>query len=324
MSTAPAQPPVICGFDNSELARPAAQFAGALTRRLGCELVLVYVAEMEDGVARTASDLSYFQEAAIDAGDSAFEPLVRETGLDAQLQVELGDPAKRLVSAAVEYDAQLLVVGSRGRGRFMAALLGSVSRKIAREAPCPVVVVSPRAAAAWKGFSEEPQALLILCGLDEAQHFRTLLLAVDLSRRLGAQLMIAHAYDDPPPMAPPSPAPGERALERDWLAEERWKRGRDLLRRSALTAQEEGATDVETRLLAGHAALSLNALADRESADLIVIGSSGRGWIRSTRLGSVSSALAASAPAPVAVLPAGARIAPRSGHYEVEPRPEGR
>jgi nucleotide-binding universal stress UspA family protein len=90
-----------------------------------------------------------------------------------------------------------------------------------------------------------------------------------------------------------------------------------LLRRAALLAKDEGVSNVEIRLLAGQLALSLNALAEQESAQLIVIGSRGRGWIRSTLLGSVSSALADTAPAPVAILPAGARIAPRSGHYEV-------
>jgi nucleotide-binding universal stress UspA family protein len=38
-------------------------------------------------------------------------------------------------------DADLLVVGNRGRGNITAALLGSTSAKVADEAPCPVVVV---------------------------------------------------------------------------------------------------------------------------------------------------------------------------------------
>jgi nucleotide-binding universal stress UspA family protein len=316
MSTSPARRPVVCGIDDSDLARAAAQLAGGICRRLGCGLVLVYVAEMEEGIAQAARDLTYLHEAAVDAGRCAFEPIVREHGLDAELQVELGHPAERLVSAAAEHDAQLLVVGSRGRGRFMTGLLGSVSRRIARDAPCPVVVVSPRAAATSKTFSDERHEPLVLCGLDHAQGFRTLLLAVDLSQRLGARLLIGHAYDNPPPMAT-SIAPGKMAPDTDRVTQRRWERGRDLLERAALIAQDEGATAIETRLLAGDPSLSLNALADRESADLIVIGSHGQGWIRSTLLGSVSSALAASAPTPIAILPPGARIAPRSGHYEV-------
>jgi nucleotide-binding universal stress UspA family protein len=121
--------------------------------------------------------------------------------------------------------------------------------------------------------------------------------------------MIAHVYDDPPPMAPN--AVGEMPWDSDWDFEARRDQGWDLLRRAALIAHDEGALGVETRLLAGEPATSLGALAEQESAQLIVIGSRGRGRIRSALLGSVSSALATSAPTPVAILPAGARIAQR-------------
>ena len=50
-----------------------------------------------------------------------------------------GHPAEVLLGAAE--DADLLVVGSRGHGGFVGALLGSVSRHVVAHSPCPVVVV---------------------------------------------------------------------------------------------------------------------------------------------------------------------------------------
>jgi nucleotide-binding universal stress UspA family protein len=52
-----------------------------------------------------------------------------------------GNPAHEIVKAAREYDHDLIVIGSRGRGRATAALLGSVSHEVLHEAHVPVLVV---------------------------------------------------------------------------------------------------------------------------------------------------------------------------------------
>jgi nucleotide-binding universal stress UspA family protein len=54
---------------------------------------------------------------------------------------KLGDPAKALCEVARELSADVLVVGSRGRGFLKSALLGSVSSQVVHHAPCPVLVL---------------------------------------------------------------------------------------------------------------------------------------------------------------------------------------
>ena len=62
--------------------------------------------------------------------------------IDSELDVLFNDPADGLLAAARHVD--LLVMGSRGRGPVRAAILGSVSHSVSRQAPCPVVIL-PRA-----------------------------------------------------------------------------------------------------------------------------------------------------------------------------------
>jgi nucleotide-binding universal stress UspA family protein len=56
----------------------------------------------------------------------------------------VGRPADEIVKAAEEWSADLLVIGSHGRGGRQRALLGSVAETVMRHAPCPLVVVRPK------------------------------------------------------------------------------------------------------------------------------------------------------------------------------------
>ena len=79
--------------------------------------------------ARTALQ-KMVDEAAEDLGETPPEVIV---------SVTTGDPAEELVKAS--YDADMLVVGSRGSGVFAKLLIGSVSSKVTHHAASPVVVI---------------------------------------------------------------------------------------------------------------------------------------------------------------------------------------
>lgn len=65
---------------------------------------------------------------------------LRERGIPSEMKIAYGDPAEEIVREAKEGGYELVVVGSRGLGPVEGLLFGSVSRKVLRDAPCPVLV----------------------------------------------------------------------------------------------------------------------------------------------------------------------------------------
>jgi nucleotide-binding universal stress UspA family protein len=151
---------IVCGVDGSADSQAALGVAARLTGRLEARLVLAHVAELtlapyaavgrigSGGVAPRPLTLATRGEQE-EAGARLLEQLADEHGLGgAEQRVVVGLPAERLADLADDEGAELIVVGSRGRGRFKAAFLGSVSNSLVGVARCPVLIVPPAAAEA--------------------------------------------------------------------------------------------------------------------------------------------------------------------------------
>ncbi len=68
---------------------------------------------------------------------------LRERGIEAETKIRHGDPAEELIREATEGGYDVAVAGSRGLGPVGQLVLGSVSRKLVKGMPCPVVVAGP-------------------------------------------------------------------------------------------------------------------------------------------------------------------------------------
>jgi nucleotide-binding universal stress UspA family protein len=71
----------------------------------------------------------------------------RSIGVAVDFLVWEGDPGESIIEAAMAENADMIVVGSHGRGTVGRFLIGSVSDHVVRNAPCPVLVVRPGAPA---------------------------------------------------------------------------------------------------------------------------------------------------------------------------------
>jgi nucleotide-binding universal stress UspA family protein len=70
--------------------------------------------------------------------------VARKLRVAARQIVEVGDPGETVLRVAKREHADVIVVGSHGRGWAKRALLGSVSHKVLHNPPCPVLVVRPQ------------------------------------------------------------------------------------------------------------------------------------------------------------------------------------
>lgn len=142
---------ILCGVDGSENARAALLVAVQLSGQLGLRLVVAHVVPAavptsRFGLAGRPPELPAV-DAELAAGERLLEQVVGEAGLaGVERRVVYGFPADRLADLADEEGAELVVVGSRGRGALKAAFLGSVSTELIGVARRPVLVVPPGAA----------------------------------------------------------------------------------------------------------------------------------------------------------------------------------
>ncbi|MBV1949230.1 universal stress protein [Streptomyces sp. BV129] len=197
-------------------------------------------------------------------------------------------------------DAQLLVLGSRGRGGFASLLLGSNSLAAARDASCPVVVV-PRPGREVHAEPPERPGPRVVVGLHvDSPDDGVLGFAFAEAALLGARLQVIAAY--PWPVQTWS-APGQLVPPPiDQIAVESETR---VLAEGFLDPLRAQFPDVEAEVeaLPGDAAGHLVALS--AGADLVVVGRHRRRLLVPARmLGSVTQAVLLHAASPVAVIPA--------------------
>lgn len=144
---------ILCGVDGSAHARRAASAALAMAERLDASLTLVHVAPTRTLISVASlpadADPSAYErstEVAETQADVAFDSLSPEVShAVVGREVRLGEPATVLAELAEERGAELIVVGSRGRGAWRSAAMGSVSAELVRLASCPVMIVPENA-----------------------------------------------------------------------------------------------------------------------------------------------------------------------------------
>ena len=133
---------IVVGVDGSDNARKALGWAAQLARSLDAEVVAVHsVGLLERFASGQHQDLDATLADARHLFDTEWCAPLDELTVRSTRLVRDGNPVTVLLAVADEFDAGLIVVGSRGLGGYPELLLGSTSTQVAQHSKRPVVIV---------------------------------------------------------------------------------------------------------------------------------------------------------------------------------------
>ncbi|MFD4209314.1 universal stress protein [Micromonospora tulbaghiae] len=280
---------ILVGYDGSSDAAVALNWALDEAGRSGRPVRLAYVFEwltVTGWIGPGVAPGVWPDEAA----RQQVEELVRKAATDAAadrpglaVHGEVFDGPPALVLQERSADAGMLVLGSRGHGGFGGLLAGSTAVSVTAHAHCPVVVVRDGQAA-----TSGP----VVVGSDGSESaLRALGFAVERAAQRDVPLRVLRAWEPPgdrwvpPDFDPEQVAASERAAAEAELAP--WR---------------ESFPDVPVEIEAVPGSASALLVEASRSAQLVVVGSRGRGGLRGMLLGSVSQQLIQHSHCPVAVV----------------------
>jgi len=267
---------VLCPVDLSAVSEGALRHAAALAEWYDATLTVLFV-RTGDRVTLTERHLAAFVDAALGAHA-------------AQLRVTDGDVVFEIVRSATALPVDLVVMGTHGVSGFKQLLLGSVTERVLREAPSPVLTVPPRVA------RQSPDAVslaTVVCAVDfSASSVRALAYAVSIARKAGGRLVLLHSlewFDEE--VAAPSQGGNTKGLP---TSEEDARH-----RLEELLTADARACDPELVVGPGSPAAEILRVVRESDAGLIVLGVHGRNALDRAIFGSTSQRVVRESPCAV-------------------------
>jgi nucleotide-binding universal stress UspA family protein len=284
---------IVVGIDGSTISERAVEFAADEAELHGAQLEIIYaIAVPTDvdfyGVTIAGPQIEALQHYADELLATAANTVrERHPDLVCTTNSVIGSPTWVLINASE--DATAIVVGRRGLGAVKSAVLGSVSSRLATEASCPVFVISED--------EQRPTSGPIVVGVDDSE-FGTAALSFALAQAAARKTSVraVSAYRTPALAIP---------IEPELMAELRQSEAAEA-ERIVTQALERARTDetasVEVEKVTVEDAPANAILTQAKDAQLIVVGSHGKGFVKRLLLGSVSRQVLHEADRPVAVV----------------------
>jgi nucleotide-binding universal stress UspA family protein len=282
---------ILLATDFSENAAAATTWAAKLAGEYGSRLIVVhaFLPNSPPDPEFITLPPQYFEALRSSAQQNLEDETsaLRRRGLDVGEDLVIGPAVDGVLQAAARHDADLIVVGTRGRTGWKKLLLGSTAAKIVRDAPCPVLTVTPHA--------HDPRPFhiaLVATDFSEEASFASKA-ATRLLWRVGThKLVLLHVYRVPSEVVELPVGMMEEAIRSGATkAGARLREG----------AAELGSPDVvvEPMGMKGYPPEVILEQAATLGVDLIAMGTRGRSGLNPLVLGSTARSVIALAPCPV-------------------------
>jgi nucleotide-binding universal stress UspA family protein len=141
---------ILVPTDFSDVSCEAFSWATLLAKKFNAHILIVHVISEKATVEMTAQPgnpwekvLEREDNAMIESFQSSLQSDIYQT-FGTQTLVEVGPAAEKIIGAAQEKDADLIVMSTHGRTGLTHAIMGSVAEKVVRQAPCPVLTIRPK------------------------------------------------------------------------------------------------------------------------------------------------------------------------------------
>lgn len=285
---------IVVGVDFSEQGDLALEAARVMAEDSGAVLHLVHAFPTPLILNPYATTLP--SDFAVGLREAAHERLearaARIEGVKVETHLRSGTPADAVLAAVDELGADLLVVGTHGRRGVRRVFQGSVAERVARLAPCSVLTVrsggeprSRRCFVVATDFSSSANAAV------EA--------ATELAAQRGVSLEVVHAFQAPPLLIPYGVRVPADVIDRAREAAQGFLEAES----SRIAAR---GVELELRLVEGAPARAIAEHAEREGAELVIVGTHGHSGFMHMALGSVAAEIVRVAPCSVLTVKSGA------------------
>ena len=136
---------ILCPIDHSDCSKEALKYAVSFAMKEEAKLLLLHIIDIRsfneelDAISKQIPDEETFEQLRIKLLDCIPEAI--RDDMDVEAIVIQGIPFVEIISTAKEKEIDMIVIGSHGRTGISHMMLGSVSEKVVRKAPCPVLTV---------------------------------------------------------------------------------------------------------------------------------------------------------------------------------------